>query len=587
MKKDLKIEIIKINRAAILLSMFLLLTLQLGCKGGLDYTDPGTIPRYVVKVNATGFDQLFSNRVDLMKNKDEQISITENGTYLFNSKLKENESYRVEILSQPIFQTCAMTNDEGSAEGDHVEVMLDCSDKTWTYPEDLNTDHINPTGTAGKYKIAMNDNGDAIVVWVQYSDDHLQIFMSEYRNGMWNHPVDINDHISPAGSWADYPDIAISNNGEAVIVWRQFVNEVCYGDPEIIGCQQIFMSEYRNGAWTHPNDISDTINPYLTEARTPLVDMDAAGNTMIIWQQDGDDFEYIWNEEDQRFYLHSYRKFLASFYRNGTWDHPGPGDYFLDTNFVSSNSLDLRMDTSGNALLIWGSSHNIYKSEYIDGTWTHPVDENDFINFDSSYADSFKFAMDDNGNAIITWLQLNADGDPAIYKAERKEGNWIYPDSLNSSFHIPEEHFFDWDIAMSDSGKAFITWITVNAYYGNDYRLYIAEYNGESWNIPGFDDQINPRVDAYAGHPNLATDNTGNVILVWEQVSLNGYEQIFVSQYVDGQWHHPLDGDDNISPNGSNAYAPIVGMDSNGSGVILWQQINNMANNQLYMSEFR
>lgn len=58
--------------------------------------------------------------------------------------------------------------------------------------------------------------------------------MSEYRNGTWSHPADRTDNISPGGGHAYYPEVAMDDNGNAIITWYQSDGSN----------KQIFMSEH-------------------------------------------------------------------------------------------------------------------------------------------------------------------------------------------------------------------------------------------------------------------------------------------------------------------------------------------------------
>lgn len=63
----------------------------------------------------------------------------------------------------------------------------------------------------------------------------------------WKHPSDLSDNISPdeQDAWFDF-QVAMDNNGNALIVWRQSDGNNW----------QIFKSEYRDGEWTHPEDLA-------------------------------------------------------------------------------------------------------------------------------------------------------------------------------------------------------------------------------------------------------------------------------------------------------------------------------------------
>jgi hypothetical protein len=51
---------------------------------------------------------------------------------------------------------------------------------TWTHPSGL-SDNISPDGQgANEPQVAMDDNGNAIITWYQFDGSDYQIFMSEY-----------------------------------------------------------------------------------------------------------------------------------------------------------------------------------------------------------------------------------------------------------------------------------------------------------------------------------------------------------------------------------------------------------------------
>jgi hypothetical protein len=116
----------------------------------------------------------------------------------------------------------------------------------WTHPNSL-SDHISPDGRhVYSYNVAMDDNGNAIVEWSQYDrsyhsdSSYRQIFISEYRNGTWIHPSSVSDNISPDGQNAFGSHVAMDDNGNAIVVWRQPASYY----------YKLFMSKYRQSVDT-------------------------------------------------------------------------------------------------------------------------------------------------------------------------------------------------------------------------------------------------------------------------------------------------------------------------------------------------
>jgi len=248
------------------------------------------------------------------------------------------------------------------------------------------TDHISPDGQDADHpRVAMDDDNNAIIVWEQYDGSVSQIFVSEYRKGAWTHPKNLADHISPNGKHAYSPEVAMDNNSNAIIVWRQHDGSTW----------QIFKSEYRSDTWTYPSSLADNISPNGSNADEARVAMDDSGNAIIVWQQSDGLREQIFKSE----------------YRKGAWAHPSSLTDNISPDGESAFSPRVAMANNGNALIVWqqsdGSSDQIFKSEYRSqyhsSAWTHPSSLTDNISPDGLPAYYPQVAVANNGNAIIVW----------------------------------------------------------------------------------------------------------------------------------------------------------------------------------------
>jgi len=272
--------------------------------------------------------------------------------------------------------------------------------RSWYHPESL-TDNISPDGQdAGSPQVAMDNDGNTIIVWQQSNGTVRQIFKSEYRNGSWAHPTALTDNISPNGQDTYNPQVAMDDNGNAIIVWHQYEGPV----------SQIFKSEYRNGAWTHPASLTDNISPDGYMASDSDVVMDDNGNAIIVWHQHEGSFWQIFKSE----------------YRNGAWTHPADIADKISLDDLDARAPKAAMDNNGNAIIVWEhdgvtgiTAESIFKSEYRNGSWTHPADFDDRLNPDGLSASALtpSVAMGDSGNAIIVWRQYCAGGHE-IFKSE-------------------------------------------------------------------------------------------------------------------------------------------------------------------------
>ena len=124
----------------------------------------------------------------------------------------------------------------------------------------------------------MDSNGNAVIVWEQQNGPSIQIYMSEYRNDVWTHPSNLTtDAISISGQTAFNPFLAMDNNGNAIIVWNQ----------DDGSAPQIYKSVYRNSLWTHPSNLAtDALSVSGQESLFPRVAMSNTGSAVSVWQRD-------------------------------------------------------------------------------------------------------------------------------------------------------------------------------------------------------------------------------------------------------------------------------------------------------------
>ncbi|MCI5071544.1 hypothetical protein MRY82_01200 [bacterium] len=367
-----------------------------------------------------------------------------NGTWTWPTSIDDNINPGTSDTDSP---SIAM-DDDGNAivvweqeEGSDYNIFIsEYRNGSWTHPADTN-DYISPnSGSLYDAEVAMDNNGNAIVAWIGYDGADDQVFISEYRNGSWTHPADADDNISPDGQDVYDMEVAMDDNGNAIIVWEQY-----NGTDD-----QIFISEYRNGSWTHPADLNDFISVTGEESDDPEIAMDNNGNAIIVWTQ------YIETPDVERVYM--------SEYRNGSWTHPADeDDYISVTSSDDTYDPTVAMDNDGNAIIVWyqndsSEDQQVFMSEYRNGSWDHPSSLSDNISPDGEDVYDVQVAMDNNGNAIIAWDQYDGENDQ-IFMSEYRNGKWDHPDSINDNISPDSDDDTDDPIiTMSDSGNAFITW---------------------------------------------------------------------------------------------------------------------------------
>jgi len=356
-----------------------------------------------------------------------------------------NPGDQINLGTNALFEVNAAGQVELVVNGKHYRLVT----QGWINPFTV-YDNISPDGQGADYpQVAMDNNGNAIITWRQYDGFNIQIFKSEYRGGVWTHPTSLSDNISQDGQGADSPQVAMDNNGNAIITWYQ-------SDGLNL---QIFKSEYRSGVWTHPTSLSDNISPNGQNAYAHQVAMDNNGNAIITWfQSDGLNWQIFKSE-----------------YRSGGWTNPSFSDN-ISPDGQSAVSPQVAMDNNGNAIITWyqydASNYQIFKSEYRGGVWTHPASLSDNISPAGQNAYIPQVAMDNNGNAIITWYQYDASN-YQIFKSEYRGGVWTNPSSLTDNISPNGQGADSHQVAMDNNGNAIITWVQ---YDGSKYQIFKSEY---------------------------------------------------------------------------------------------------------------
>lgn len=312
----------------------------------------------------------------------------------------------------------------------------------WRLPSSLE-EHISPgTSYAWEPEVAMDDRGNTVIVWDQESAGTGSVhalFKSEYRNGKWHHPSSTEEYLNPLGGDALKPRVITNNRGEVLITWEQ--------DPG--GMSQIFKSEYRNGAWLHPADVDDHINPKGGRGGSynAMPAMDDSGGALIAWQQAHD----------------SKTKIYLSQYSGGSWQHPKSlADSISPATGIAASLNSVEMDNKGNAIVVWGlqqkRNHYLYKSEFRAGGWNHPSLDDFFVGPDRDF--EFRAvgsaALSDSGKAVVAWQQLGDDGVSRAFLVEYAGDHWYFP---GESFNLQDQSAANVSIKASQQGNFLIGWL--------------------------------------------------------------------------------------------------------------------------------
>lgn len=297
------------------------------------------------------------------------------------------------------------------------------------------------SGVATDSQIAFDAAGNAIVVWKQDND----IYANRYSAGVWQG----EQAIESGAGIANKPALAVFDNGDAMAVWAQDdgVFDVVYSN------YYTFNTGWEANGKSVGNSATGSV---------PQVAIDNAGNAFVVWLQ-GTAPVNVW----------------AAQYDGGTTNWGSLLE--IETDVRPSTVPQIGADSQGNAIAVWreasdipGPSIDRLRYSFYDGTsWGTP----DYV--DNGVADSFdpKLVMDPEGHAVVVWRQKTVDDvttpDSAWGNRYRSGSGWVGPQLLETDETWPInalaiDNAIALDLAIDKNGNAAAVWVQSDDMEGID-----------------------------------------------------------------------------------------------------------------------
>lgn len=349
-------------------------------------------------------------------------------------------------------------------------------------------------GDATHHRVAMDDAGDAVVVW-QYADG------SAWTNRMmagagWGAPEPLEDD----GGTAIEPRIAMNGEGDAVAVWQE--RSASSGGLQ----DQVFLWARRyvpGSGWASPQVVaSGAIDVGYPDVRGAEVAIDAAGNAIVIFERAG----------------------VASYLMTAERNVPGaawsPPEQIEPAAVDDMKEPSLAMDPAGDAVALWLSpSHasNFAARFAPDTGWEVGQAVND------GYPTGV--AIGGDASAIAVWAQ----GGVGVSASRSDPGaGWsaaesIQPETLGAAVSLAPR------VAMDDDGCAVTVWVTSPAggTAGADQLWFDAFDPDDGW---GTAEPLERVGSGEIGEPDLAMNHPGQAVAVWTEYD-GGSGRVWASIY--------------------------------------------------------
>ncbi|WP_395321473.1 hypothetical protein [Variovorax sp. UC74_104] len=305
--------------------------------------------------------------------------------------------------------------------------------------------NLTGSNSAGKPEVAINANGEAIVVWVQVGDPaagtsrRFNIASVRYKAGAWDSaPTNLlsASDIPDAGFSMDLTahQIALDDAGDALYA---FTVATILDAPD-----GAWAKRYRNGVW-------EPAARFLTGASSEARDIRLAaapnGHTATaVWKQ--------YNNSSNKY------RVLASEYTEGAGWSAG---HAIDADLAlgSYDNPRVAIAANGETTAVWeasttgGTRTDVYASRFAGGTWSQPTV---VTSISIGRADGFiaDLCSDAAGNAMLVTKPYDL-GQIAATRFSVSTG-WAQPERIppeTQSFIVPQA-----SVACNTKGDAMVSW---------------------------------------------------------------------------------------------------------------------------------
>jgi hypothetical protein len=383
------------------------------------------------------------------------------------------------------------------------------------------TVELSPSQRALAPELAVNDAGDAIVVWDREEGEdcptepaslsciHIVEVVSRARGSTtWSAPVEV-----ARPGVGNRPRVAIDPAGNAALAW---VHDI--GEDRVL---QATIRPGLSGGWPNANDLSGTP----LEIKNHAIALDLAGDAVAVWAQ----------RDAGTFYVVGDFRVAA----RGYWEAPVALSS-IPGHASAGPSLAFAF---GRVLVAWieNGQLRLASGQATTGVWDTPVT----IASGGGTGTDVDVAMNSAGDAVLAWSW----GANAVHVAVRSAaGGWSAPVGLGTGTDV--------EVAIDGTGNALAVWLGGPA--GNVLQTSRHPRGAAGWSRPF-------QIAATASDPRIALDGAGNAVAVWTQ-GANHVVAAGLRPVALGTWVHR----DAIS--GPGASAPSVALTRRGDATAVWNR---------------
>jgi hypothetical protein len=367
------------------------------------------------------------------------------------------------------------------------------------------------TSTVGQRDIAMDANGNSVVVWSSQNEDGNGWGVYGRRFDPNGNPLggEFRVNTYTQGDQTN-PAVAMNPNGSFVVTWASNGQDGSgwgvYGQRYDSNGNPVG-GEFRVNSTTHDDQTN------------PSVAMDSNGDFVVAWQSHNQDGSG-WGIYAQRY---------------NSSGNPVGGEFRVNsTTHDDQTNPSVAMDPNGDFVVAW-QSHNqdgngwgIYAQQY--SALGLPAGGEFQVNtFTTGDQTSPSVAMDANGDYVITWQSQNEDGNGWGIFGQRynllgiRQGGEFGVNTYTQSDQVSPS------VTMNSVGGFTVTWAS-NGQDGNGWGVYAAQFSSTGVNLSS-DFLVNTTTAGNQQFPSVAISSGGRMIVAWSGNGIGDNNGVFMQEF--------------------------------------------------------
>jgi|GEM_PF-1283346 len=410
----------------------------------------------------------------------------------------------------------------------------------------------HPSGVVGTPVVATNESGVIFVTWLQNNTNNnaLTPWSTRYLPGLgWSKPVPL-EPAQPNN--AEQPRIAVDHQGNALVLWTR----------NIAGRWSLWANHYTRGVgWGTAEVIVEDSAGSLTEQQ---IAFDANDNAFVVWEQ-----------HNSSVGQYDYNIYAVRYSATGGWGTPEQIDSHPQSVYIYGPRIGL--DAQGNAMAMWTCIPDNIVSQLCANRYTAGVGWGTVtsiatasLNNNNERILESRLAVSALGTVFAVWSQGSTASHASSVYARR------YTDATGweATTLAGPDIAYGLQLAASATGDAIIAYTrridtpTPQNYTAGHFVVYGNHFSASSgWQSARLL-QANESYDS--ADPRVVMDATGNGIVSWSGYNTSFYRAYTLRYRVDTGWADSRKVIDTTNTNYS--YPPELAVDQSGDVLAVWRQ---------------